>query len=61
LLASAVTATVQALHRGLHLEEIGAGGGPSLSPGSVVNDGENFHLLPPQLLQLFAELQTFQR
>ena len=64
-----------AVHRGFHLEENGSRSSPLLrklalldtetgrspSPGSVVNDGENFHLLPPEILQLFPEVQTYER
>lgn len=75
LLAKPVTPAVQALHRGFHLEKSGASGGQTLRrlasletegsrshlPRLIVNHGETFHLLPPQILQLFSQTQTFQR
>lgn len=67
LFADAVTPAVHALHRCFHLAEIGPGGrqlpcefalldtrdGQSFCPRPVVRDGENLHLPPPEILQLF--------
>jgi len=75
LLAEAIPPAIHALHRCFHLVEDGAGGGPlspelvllnadpdrSPSPGPMVNDGENFHLLSPEILQLLPQVQPLQR
>ena len=58
LLANAVTSAVKAAHCGFDLDEYGARGSQLLqrsrAPCPMVDDREDFDLLPPEILKLVA-------
>jgi hypothetical protein len=73
-LTDAVSPPIHAVHGGFHLDENAAGGSPCprkllwLDAGSVraprpdpiVNGDDNLQLVPPEILQLFAQVQPLQ-